>query len=234
MLEQIVVGGVPIDVQFKDIKNLHLSVYPPTGRVRVSAPVHMAIESIRLFAVSKIGWIRKHQGRVVSQPRETPREFIERESHRVWGRRYLLRIKEAPRPEVVLGHRSLELFVPSDSSADDRRRVLDEWYRAELRKRAEPLLAKWARRLDVPFNGFTIQRMKTKWGSSNPARHTLRLNLELAKFPLEYLDYVTLHEIAHFVVPNHNEKFRFLMDSAMPGWRNIRDRLNEGPLAEIV
>jgi predicted metal-dependent hydrolase len=233
MIREIVIGGVPIDVLFKDIKNVHLSVYPPTGRVRVSAPEHMTIESVRLFAVSKIGWIRKHQNKVRGQPRETPREYIERESHRVWGRRYLLRIKDAAKPEIVLGHRTLELSAPKGSSAEDRSSILDDWYRAELREKAGPLLSKWAHRLNVPFSGFTIQRMKTKWGSSNPDRHTVRLNLELAKFPPEYLDYVALHEIAHFVVLNHSERFRSLLDSTMPGWRNLRDRLNEGPLAKI-
>jgi predicted metal-dependent hydrolase len=233
MVDEIFIGGVPIDVLFKDIKNVHLSVYPPTGRVRVSAPEHMTIESVRLFAVSKIGWIRKHQGKVRSQARETPREYLERESHRVWGRRYLLRIKEAARPEVVVGHRTLELSAPKGSTAEDRRSILDDWYRAELREKAEPLLRKWVRCLDVPFGGFTIQRMKTKWGSSNPGLHTVRLNLELAKFLPECLDYVALHEIAHFVVPSHSERFRAILDSCMHGWRNIRDRLNEGPLAEI-
>lgn len=233
MSREIVIGGVPIDVFFKDIKNVHLSVYPPTGRVRVSAPERMTIESIRLFAVSKIVWIRKQQIKVRSQGRETPREYIERESHRIWGRRYLLRIKEAARAEVVLGHRTLELSAPKRSSAKDRCVILDGWYRVQLREKAAPLLEKWARRLNVHLKGFTIQRMKTKWGSSNAGRHTVRLNLELAKFPPEYLDYVALHEIAHFVVPSHNERFRALLDSNMPGWRNIRERLNEGPLVEI-
>lgn len=233
MVHEIVIGGVPIDVFFKDIKNVHLSVHPPMGRVRVSAPEHMTIESIRLFAASKIGWIRKHQGKVRGQVRETPREYIERESHRVWGRRYLLRIRDAGRSEVSLGHRTLELAAAKGSNAEDRQRILDGWYRAELRERAEPILEKWARRLDVTFRGFSIQRMKTKWGSSSPGRHTVRLNLELAKFSPDCLDYVALHEIAHFVVPNHSDRFRSLLDSNMPGWRNIRDRLNEGPLAEI-
>jgi len=233
MVHEIVIGDVSIDVLFKDIKNLHLSVYPPTGRVRVSAPEHMTIESIRLFAVSKIGWIRRHQGKVRGQVREAPREYIERESHRVWGRRYLLRVRDGARAEVVLGHRVLELSAPTGSSARDKQRILDDWYRAELREYAAPLLKKWATRLDVTVNGFTIQRMKTKWGSSNPSRNTVRLNLELAKFPPDCLDYVTLHEIAHFVVPVHSERFRSLLDSNMPGWRNIRERLNEGPLAQI-
>ncbi len=234
MAREIVIGGLAIDVLFKDIKNVHLSVYPPTGRVRVSAPEHMTIESVRLFAVSKIGWIRKHQGKVRSQRRETPREYIERESHRVWGRRYLLCIKDASKSEVVLGHRTLEISSPEGSSREHRRKALDAWYRTELRERAAPVLEKWARLLGVPFSSFTIQRMKTKWGSSNPKRHTVRLNLELAKFPPECLDYVALHELAHFVVPTHSERFRSLLDAKMPGWRNVRDRLNEGPLAQLA
>lgn len=228
------IGGVPIDVLFKDIKNIHLSVYPPTGRVRISAPYRMALDTIRLFAVSKIGWIKRHQGRLIGQARETPREYLERESHFVWGRRYLLTIKEGGvRPTVALGNRSLELTMPGDTPADRREEVLLEWYRAELRKRADAALAKWAKRLGVSLSGFAIQRMKTKWGSSNPTRRTVRLNLELAKFPPECLDYVALHEIAHFVVSNHGEGFVGLLDRHMPGWRTVRDRLNDGPLPAI-
>jgi predicted metal-dependent hydrolase len=234
MVRQIVIGGVPIDVHFKDIKNLHLSVYPPTGRVRISAPEYMTIETVQLFATSKIGWIRKHQSKVLKQPRETAREYIERESHNFWGRRYLLHIIEnAPRTEVVLGNRVIELSLARGVATDDRRAVLDEWYRRELRAKASPLLEKWSRRLEVSLSRFFIQRMKTKWGSSNPASRTVRLNLELAKFAPECLDYVALHELAHFVVPNHNERFRDILDANLPGWRHIRDRLNEGPLAAI-
>ena len=233
MVREIVIGGVSIDVLFKDIKNVHLSVYPPTGRVRVSAPAHMTIESVRLFATSKIGWIRKHQSKVRGQTRETAREYTERESHRVWGRRYLLRIKEAAKAEVVLGHRIVELSAPKGSNAEERGRILDEWYRAELRERATPLLNKWARRLDVHLERLFIQRMKTKWGSSNPLKRTVRLNLELVKYSPDCLDYVVLHEVAHFVVPNHNERFRAVLDANMPGWRTIRDRLNEGPLSAL-
>lgn len=228
------IGGVPVDVIFKDIKNVHLSVYPPTGRVRISAPRRMSIENIRLFAISKIGWIKRHQNKITRQARETPREYLERESHFVWGRRYLLTIKEGGlKPEVVLGNRTLELTVPEGAFVDDREKALIAWYRAELRARAAPLLAKWARQLDVDFRGFYIQRMKTKWGSSSPSRKTVRLNLELAKFSPECLDYVALHEMAHFVAPDHGERFIALLDRHMPGWRTIRDLLNEGPLPVI-
>jgi predicted metal-dependent hydrolase len=228
------IGGVPIDVTFKDIKNVHLSVHPPTGRVRISAPHRMALDTIRLFAVSKIGWIKRHQGKLAGQARETPREYLERESHYVWGRRYLLTIKEGGTKAVVtLGSRSLELTMPKDAPADRREEVLSEWYRAELRERADAALAKWAKHLGVKLSGFAIQRMKTKWGSSNPARRTVRLNLELAKFPPECLDYVALHEIAHFVASNHGDGFVGLLDRHMPGWRTVRDRLNDGPLPAI-
>lgn len=228
------IGGVPIDVIFKDIKNVHLSVYPPTGRVRISAPHRMSIENIRLFAITKIGWIKRHQGKIVKQAREAPRDYLERESHYVWGRRYLLTIKEeGTKPVVALGNRALELIVPEGTSVGERGEALNAWYRAELRARAAPLLAKWARLLDVDFRGFYIQRMKTKWGSSSPSRKTVRLNLELAKFSPECLDYVALHEMAHFVAPDHGARFAALLDRHMPGWRTIRDRLNEGPLPAI-
>jgi predicted metal-dependent hydrolase len=234
MQTQIEIGGISLDVIFKDIKNVHLSVHPPTGRVRIAAPSRMSLESIRLFGISKIGWIKKHQGQFQRQPRETPREYIERESHYVWGRRYLLRINEdGSKPAVSLGGRALELTVPKGSPFGIREEALMEWYRAELRERAASVLTKWAKRLNVDLRHFYIQRMKTKWGSSSPSRRTVRLNLELAKFPPECLDYVALHEIAHFVSPDHGREFLALLDGQMPGWRTIKNRLNEGPLPAI-
>ncbi|MDD1523454.1 MULTISPECIES: M48 family metallopeptidase [Bradyrhizobium] len=235
MQAELNVGGIAVDVLFKDIKNVHLSVYPPTGRVRISAPQRMSLENVRLFAISKIGWIKRHQGKITRQPRETPREYLERESHYVWGRRYLLTIKKGgSRPVVALSHKTLALTLPEGTSASQCEDALAEWYRTELRERAAPLLAKWARLLNVELERFYIQRMKTKWGSSSPARKTVRLNLELAKFSPECLDYVALHEIAHFVVPNHTDKFVALLNRHMPGWPTIRDRLNEGPLPAIT
>lgn len=231
MNAEISIGEVKVDVYFKDIKNLHLSVYPPTGRVRISAPHWMSLDNIRLFAVSKITWIKRNQGKIASQPRETPREYLERESHYVWGRRYLLKINEGgDRAIVALGHQALELMVPEGSSVCLREGILMEWYRSELREAARPVLDKWAKRLDVDLNGFTIQRMKTKWGSCNPARRTVRLNLDLARLDPRCLDYVALHELAHFIVPTHGPQFVALLDRYMPEWRGVRDRLNEGPL----
>jgi predicted metal-dependent hydrolase len=228
------IGGISIDVIFKDIKNVHLSVHPPTGRVRIAAPSRMSLESIRLFGISKIAWIKKHQGKIRRQPRETPREYLERESHYVWGHRYLLNIKEnESKPGVSLGSRTLELTLPKGAPITLREEVLSEWYRAELRERAATVLEKWAKRLNVDLSRFYIQRMKTKWGSSSPTRGTVRLNLELAKFSPDCLDYVVLHELAHFVAPDHGREFVALLDRHMPGWRTIRSQLNEGPLPTI-
>ncbi len=230
MVHVLSLGEVSVDVVFKDIKNVHLSVYPPTGRVRISAPRHMTLDGIRLFAAAKIGWIKRHQRKICAQPRETPREFLERESHYLWGRRYLLHLIDGE-PGVEVSTRSIELHAPADATTAMRRQVLEDWYRVELRRQAAPRLAKWQERLGVSLDRFYVQRMRTKWGSSNPGNRTVRLNLDLARFPVDCLDYVALHELAHFVVPNHNEHFAALLDRHMPGWGTIRARLNEGPLA---
>ena len=227
-------ADVSVDVLFKDIKNVHLSVYPPTGRVRISAPLEMKVETIRLFALSKLGWIRKHQKKVREQERESPREFLERESHYFWGRRYLLRIKDqCDRNDVILGHRSIELNVPRGASLEKRRETLLSWYRKELRAACLPMIAQFEKLLDVNVERFFIQQMKTKWGGSNPTKGYIRLNLDLVRFDPECLRYVILHEMAHFIVPNHGAQFIALLDRQMPEWREIRAKLNYGPLASL-
>jgi predicted metal-dependent hydrolase len=234
MVEVLNLGDVLVDVVFKDIKNVHLSVYPPTGRVRIAAPQHMSLDSVRLFAVSKIGWIRKHQRKVRQQPRETPREFLERESHQIWGRRYLLHIEEGSGPHgVQIGARQLTLHMPAGSTVEQRREALESWSRTELRQKAVDEIDQWERRLGVKIRRFYVQQMRTRWGTSNPRNGTIRLNLDLARFPPECLRYVVLHELAHFVVPSHNEHFQALLDQHMPGWQAIRARLNEGPLRAL-
>lgn len=234
MMAELDIGDVTVDVVFKDIKNLHLSVYPPTGRVRISAPSAMKLETVRLFALSKIGWIRKNQRKIKAQERETPREFLERESHYLWGRRYLLRIEDHyAREDVLLGHKTIEMNVSKSASLEKKRALLLEWYRNELRAASRPIIAHFERELGVKVERFFIQRMRTKWGSSSPAHRSIRLNLDLARFEPECLRYVILHELAHFLVPNHSEAFVAILDRHMPGWRSIREKLNYGPLAEF-
>lgn len=231
MASELRLGDITVDVILKDIKNVHLSVYPPTGRVRIAAPRSMTLETIRLFAISKLGWIKRQQRRQREQDRETPREYIERESHYLWGRRYLLRIVEdAPRGYVALSHRHIELGVTAGADGEKRQAVLDGWYREELRAAARERVSFWEDRLGVKVDRLFIQRMKTKWGGSSPERGTIRLNLELVKKDAECLDYVVLHEMAHFIVPNHSEGFVALLDRHMPNWRTVRKHLNDLPL----
>lgn len=231
MGKELRLGEISVDVVFKDIKNVHLGVYPPTGRVRISAPERMSLEAIRLFAIGKLGWIKAQQRKLQAQDRETPREFLERESHYLWGKRYLLAIDEgAPNTVVEVEHQRIVLHVRS-ASQRQLKELLDNYYRAELKKRGATSVAKWEKRLGVKVERFYVQKMKTMWGSCNPTRRTIRLNLELAKKLPECLDYVVLHEILHFFVQDHGEKFQALMDKHMPGWPNTRRKLNEAPLA---
>lgn len=232
--KQIDVGGIPVDVVFKDIKNIHLSVHPPTGRVRISAPERMKMETLRVYAISKLGWIRQQQKRHRAQERETKREYIDRESHFVWGRRYLLKVLERDHaPSVELRHSQMILTVRPGSGLEKREAIVSAWYREQLRSVIEPMIAKWERSLDVKVNRCFIQRMKTKWGSCNPRRRNIRLNTELAKKPRACLEYVVVHELMHLLEPHHNERFISLMDQFMPQWRHIRDELNREPLGHV-
>lgn len=232
MVTVIQLGDIAVDLVFKDIKNLHLSVYPPTGRVRVSAPSRMNIETIRAFLISKLAWIRQHQVKFGLQERETPREYLDRESHYLWGRRLLLDLNlSEDKPYVELGHKKLYVGTTVDITHSELAELVDEFYRKELRKAAEALRIKWQKIVGVEINQIFIQRMKTQWGSCNPDKRNIRLNLELAKKPEPCLEYILLHEIIHFFEPTHGENFVRLMDKHMFNWRLIRQQLNEEPLS---
>ncbi|HXE66831.1 MAG TPA: SprT family zinc-dependent metalloprotease [Rhodanobacteraceae bacterium] len=225
-------GDVRIELVRKPIRNLHLSVYPPIGRVRIAAPERATDESIRLFAISKIGWIKRQQGKLRTQERESPRQYIERESHYVWGRRYLLRVieRDAP-PRIELTPRRLVLGIRPGTSREHRRQVMEAWYRRQLRVAVPPLVEKWQKTLRVQTNRVFIQRMKTRWGGSNPETKNIRLNTDLAKKPVECLEYIVLHEITHLRVPRHDAAFVALLDRSLPNWRESRDRLNRLPIS---
>jgi predicted metal-dependent hydrolase len=224
-------GSITVDVVQKDIKNVHLSVYPPAGRVRISAPLRMKTETIRVFAASKLGWIKEQQKRITGQDRESPREYIERESHYLWGRRYLLRIveRESP-PQVQLRHKKMILQVRPGTGAERRQEILDEWYRGQLRAAVEPLIAKWETMMGVKVERVFVQRMKTKWGSCSRHSASIRLNTDLAKKPAECLEYMVVHEMVHILEPTHNARFLNLMDRLMPNWRFYRQLLNRLPV----
>ena len=231
MVARLNLGGVAIDVTFKDIKNVHLSVYPPRGRVRISAPRRMRLDTVRVFAISKLGWIKQQQRKLQEQDREPQREYLDRESHYVWGKRYLLKVSESENPPAIelKGNRML-LQVRPGADKQKRHDLLEEWYREQLREVVPGLIAKWERRMGVKVARFFVQRMKTKWGSCNPDRRSIRLNTDLAKKPRECLEYIVVHEMAHLLEPTHNARFVALMDRFMPKWRHLRDQLNRLPV----
>lgn len=231
MVTVLDLGGLSVDVIRKDIKNLHLSVHPPTGRVRIAAPERASLDTIRAFAVAHLIWIRRNQRKITMQEREPPREYIDRESHFVWGRRVLLRLVERETaPTVSLCHATLTLCVRRDATLADKHRTVESWYREQVRRETGPLLMKWERHLGVVASKVFVQRMKTKWGSCNPGSGNLRLNTDLAKKPPECLDYVVLHELAHLRERTHSPIFFDLLDKAMPQWREVRRLLNSLPL----
>jgi predicted metal-dependent hydrolase len=231
MLSQIKLGGIAVDVVLKDIKNVHLSVYPPTGRVRISAPKRMRIDTIRVFAVSKLDWIKQQQTKLREQERETPREYVDRESHFVWGKRYLLTVYESGEPpSIELKHSRMLLRVRPRTDEDKRQALLEEWYRQQLKEAVPALLARWQPLLGVQVQRFFVQRMKTKWGSCNHKAHTIRLNTELAKKPAECLEYIVAHELVHLLEPSHKARFVALMDRFMPRWQFHRQVLNRLPV----
>ena len=230
---QWLLGSVPVEVTHKPIKHLHLSVLPPDGAVRISAPQGMSPDQVQAYAIGKLGWIRRQQARLATQPRESPRLVVERETHALWGQRLLLHIEEvqaAPRVEVQ--PKRLVLFLRPGATLERRRSVLAAWYRKELRQEAAGLIEHWQRRLGVQMNRLFVQAMSRQWGSCNPATRNIRLNTQLAQKPRTCLDYIVLHELAHLRVPSHGEEFVALLDSLQPDWEERRRLLNAFPLCQ--
>ena len=231
MVTQIMLGDITVDVVKKGIKNIHLSVYPPKGHVRISAPLRMDLDNIRVFAITKLGWIKSQQQKLCEQARETPRDYLDRESHYVWGTRYLLTVAERDQsPSVELTHNRMILRVRPGTDEHKKQAILEEWYRARLKQTVTPLIEKWEPLIGVEVKQFFVRRMKTKWGSCNPGAQSIRLNTDLAKKPQECLEYIVVHEMVHFLESTHNARFIALMDRFMPKWQFYRDMLNRLPV----
>lgn len=232
MYSRIELGKVIADVSYKEIKNIHLSVNPPEGNVRISAPIHLDIDTIRIFALSKLSWIKKQQQKFKNQERETPREYIDRESHYIWGKRYMMLLNEEDAPaRIELNHDKLVINVRPYGKIEKRKELLEKWYREQLRSKAREMIGVWEKRLGVESKKVIIQKMKTKWGSCSPDTRIIRLNLELCKKPPQYLEYIIVHELLHLIEPTHNKKFVGLMDFYMPKWKHYREELNRLAIA---
>jgi len=230
---KIRVSGLTVQIVRKDIKNLHLGVYPPNGRVRVAAPLRVSDDAVRLAVIGKLGWIKRQQARFKSQERQSDREMVSGESHYFLGRRYRLRIvtNDGAAKVVVRSKAAIELHVRREAGAGQRERALQRWYRRQLKALIPPLLDKWQRALDVQVADWGIKRMKTRWGACNTKAARIWLNLELAKKPPRCLEYVVVHELAHFIERHHTDRFISLMDKHLPQWRLHRQELNSAPLA---
>ena len=232
MTEMIQVGALAIRVTKKAIKHVHLSVHPPDGHVTLTVPRATRPDVARAYAISRLGWIRQQQEKLKNQAREAPRRFIERESHYLWGRRFLMSVvwRDA-KPCVVLGHKRMTLVVRPGSDRKKREQAIHDWHKALLHGVVPALVRKWELKLGVKVTAYFLQRMKTKWGGCNPKAGHIRLNTELVKKPRDLLEYVIVHEMFHLIEPTHNDRFIALLSAHCPTWREARAELNELPLA---
>ena len=224
---------MPVYVVRKDIKNLHLGVYPPHGRVRVAAPLRVSDNAVRLAVIGKLGWIKRQRAKFDAQPRQSERDMVSGESHFFLGQRYRLHVVYDHGPaKVILRNKStIELYVRRDSKPGQRERIMQRWYREQLKELIPPLLEKWQTKLGVRAKQWAIKKMKTKWGACNVDASRVWLNLELAKKPVQCLEYIIVHELIHLLERHHNENFNALMNKFLPQWRPRRSELNAAPLA---
>ena len=226
------VSGITVQVVRKPIKNLHLSVCPPDGRVRVAVPLHITDDNVRLVVISRLSWIKKHQASFQAQPRQSEREMVTGESHYVFGKRYRLEVIERRgcHQVAIKNNSTLQLFVNPGTSTQNRALVLNEWYRDQLKAQIPDLLNHWQSAIGQQPADWGIKKMKTRWGSCNIAQRRIWLNLELAKKPIECLEYVLVHELVHFLERHHNDRFKAYMDKYLPQWQQCRDILKRFPL----
>jgi predicted metal-dependent hydrolase len=233
-MEQINLGEIIVDVVLKDIKNIHLSVYPPMGHVRIAAPQRMDLDTIRIYAISKLGWIKKQQKKFREQEREAQREYLNKESHYFLGKRYMLRVfeQDAP-PKVLLKHSTIDLYVRPNSDLQKKHEVMEEWYRERLKEEIPTIIMKWEYLMGVSPNEFAVKKMRTKWGTCNREAKRIWLNLELAKKPYECIEYIVVHEMVHLIERSHNSNFVAIMDHYLPPWRLIKAELNKLPVSHV-
>lgn len=231
----ITVSGLTVEVVRKQIKNLHLGVYPPQGRVRVAAPLAVDDEAVRLAVVGKLGWIKRQRAKFQAQPRQSQRRMVSGESHYFLGRRYRLRVHESSGTALHIalrGKACMDLFVRPETTVERREQVLQDFYRAELKRLVPELLEKWQPKLGVEVRAWGIKRMKTKWGTCNIEAQRIWLNLELAKKPVQCLEYILVHELAHLHERHHNDRFISLLNQHLPQWNQLREQLNSSHLAD--
>ncbi|MFD0750615.1 M48 family metallopeptidase [Mucilaginibacter calamicampi] len=229
-MQTIKISNIDIDVSFKDIKNVHLSVHPPNGKVTVSAPLHIDLDTVKIYAATKLSWIKKERSKILKQDRQSHKSYITRESHYLFGKRYLLEVTPASKAKVVAHHSKIELQVPQQFNAEDKHDLLYKFYRTELRNKLTNLISNYAKKMGLEPPDFGIRKMKTKWGSCSIERRHLWFNIELAKKPEACVEYIIVHEMVHLLERHHNKNFTALVDRYYPNWQVQKNILNELPL----
>jgi predicted metal-dependent hydrolase len=232
-MEQLTIGDLTIDVVQKNIKNMHLSVYPPSGRVRIAIPLNVDSESVRLFIISKLSWIKNNQRKFENQDRQSPRIFAERESHYFQGTRYLLRVKEhdAPPKIEIKTKTHIDLYIRPSTSTEQQQVILNEWYRKQLKSQIPAIIAKWEKTIGVTVDDLGVKQMKTKWGTCNIEEKRIWINLELAKKPTNCLEYIVVHEMVHLLERHHNDRFLAYIHKFIPQWKIYKEELNRMPVS---
>lgn len=234
MSETLKIGSIDIEIHRKDVKNLNITVHPPLGDVRVSAPLSMSETAVRMAIIGRLAWIKKQQADFNEQRRQSKREMMSGESHYLWGKHYRLNVIERHGKHVIKKHGHwLDLYVSPNSTVENRRKVIEEFYRSELKIALDELLVEWQKRLQVKMNAYGIRKMKTKWGSCNTDAARTLFNLELAKKPYECLEYIVVHELVHLLVRTHNDEFKALMDLHVPDWKQRKALLKNQPLTDF-
>lgn len=234
-MHQINLGNINAEVVLKNIKNVHLSVQPPHGKVRIAAPNRMELEIIRMFAISKLSWIKKQQSKMLNQEREGVKNYVSRESHYFLGKRYLLKVVEGNHKQsIILNHSNIVLNVRPNSSKDQKQIILQEWYRNQLKEVSLKMIKKWEKKMNVKVEDLRIRKMKTRWGSCNQKSKKIHLNLELAKKPLQCLEYIIVHEMVHLLERNHGDRFLAYMNKFLPNWKSCKENLNRLPTVYLV
>lgn len=228
--EKLQIGSVTIDVTFKEIKNLHLSVHPPHGRVTISSPLEHDLEKVKIYAATKLNWIKKEQKKFREQAREGEKRYVTRESHQFLGERYLMKVKEAGRPKIEFNQKIIELYAVPNSTREQRETTLYNWYRKELYTVLESLIEVHSKKMGLSDFEFSIRKSKTKWGSCSTEKRKLWFNLELSKKPIDCIEYIVVHELIHLKERKHNKRFILLLDKYLPNWRLQKDKLNELPI----
>lgn len=234
MSETLKIGSIDIEIHRKDVKNLNITVHPPLGDVRVSAPLSMSETAVRMAIIGRLAWIKKQQADFNEQRRQSKREMMSGESHYLWGKHYRLNVIERHGKHVIKKHGHwLDLYVSPNSTVENRRKVIEEFYRSELKIALDELLVEWQKRLQVKMNAYGIRKMKTKWGSCNTDAARTLFNLELAKKPYECLEYIVVHELVHLLIRTHNDEFKALMDLHVPDWKQRKVLLKDQPLTDF-